>query len=76
MQFIDFNLTNLANFFDLPGIDGLLRGAVVDCIGCLMVLPEKYVVKLSSDVDVSDLKYPLPKVGDIKYPMLKVQAKG
>nr|CAB3243811.1 extended synaptotagmin-2 [Phallusia mammillata] len=58
---IDFNLTHLANLFDLPGIDGLLRGAVVDCIGGLMVMPERYIVKLNPDLDISLLKYPLPK---------------
>ena len=62
LQKIDFNLTNLANMFDIPGFDSLLRGAIRDSIRGIMVYPEKYVLKLVPDVDISYLKFPLPEV--------------
>lgn len=58
---IDFNLTNLANMFDIPGFDSLLRGAINDSVRGIMVYPEKYVLKLVPDVDISFLKFPLPE---------------
>ncbi|XP_076824018.1 extended synaptotagmin-2-like isoform X4 [Clavelina lepadiformis] len=61
MPTIDFDLTHLANVFDFPGFDSLLRGAIMDSVGSIMVLPEKYIVKLCPDVDVSKLRYPIPQ---------------
>nr|XP_039266944.1 extended synaptotagmin-1-like isoform X3 [Styela clava] len=58
---IDFDLTDLGNFFDLPGVDSILRNSVSDCVHSMLVLPEKYVLKLCDDVDISKLLHPLPK---------------
>ncbi|XP_078488756.1 extended synaptotagmin-2 isoform X2 [Ciona intestinalis] len=59
--FIDFNLTDLANLFDLPGFNSLLRGAISDSVCGMMVLPDKYVIKLCPDIDISRLRFPLPQ---------------
>uniref|UniRef100_H2ZR68 Extended synaptotagmin-2 n=1 Tax=Ciona savignyi TaxID=51511 RepID=H2ZR68_CIOSA len=58
---IDFNLTELANLFDLPGFNHLLRGAISDGVCGMMVLPDKYVIKLHPDVDISRIRFPLPQ---------------
>ena len=62
LQVIDFDLTELANILDFPGFSGLLRGAIADSVGALLVLPERYIVKLSPNIDISRLRFPLPKV--------------
>ena len=62
MQTIDFDLTELANVLDFPGFSHLLRGAIADSVGAMMVLPERYIVKMSPDTDISLLRFPLPKV--------------
>ena len=37
----------------------------MDSVGSIMVLPEKYIVKLCPDVDVSKLRYPIPQVFNV-----------
>ena len=59
---IDFDLTHLANLLDFPGFDLLLKAAISDSVAAMFVLPEKYVVKLCPDIDLRELRYPLPKV--------------
>lgn len=59
---LDFDLTELGNLLDFPGVSDAVRGAIIDSIGSMMVLPEKYIMKLSPDVDISLLRFPLPKV--------------
>ena len=63
-QFIDFDLTDLANLFDFPGFDSLLRGAISDSVNSLFVLPDKYVLKLCPELDLNHMLYPLPKVSN------------
>jgi len=58
---IDFNLTELANMFDIPGFDGLLRGGITESVRGIMVFPNKYVIKMVEEVDISALKYPMPE---------------
>ena len=55
-------MTDLGNFFDIPGIDSILRSAISDTVASMMVLPERYVLKLADDVDISKLLFPMPKV--------------
>jgi len=58
---LDFNMTNLGNFLDLPGIDSLLRRSLIESIRDMMVYPQKLIFPLLPDVDVSLLKFPLPE---------------
>ena len=62
LQSIDFDLKDLANIFDFPGIDALIRGSILDSIRGIMVTPEKYIVKMAEEADIFQLKYPMPKV--------------
>ncbi|XP_019630171.1 PREDICTED: extended synaptotagmin-2-like [Branchiostoma belcheri] len=57
---IDFNLTNLADVFDFPGLSSLLKGIVADQVANFMVLPNRYPMPLIPDLEVAKLKYPMP----------------
>ncbi|XP_067127091.1 extended synaptotagmin-2 [Centruroides vittatus] len=57
---IDFNLTNLADVLDIPGLSDLLRKAIMDQLAALMVLPNKITVPLISDIPSKTLKLPNP----------------
>ncbi|XP_066299726.1 extended synaptotagmin-2-A-like isoform X5 [Branchiostoma lanceolatum] len=57
---IDFNLTNLADVFDFPGLSSLLKGIVADQVSNFMVLPNRYPMPLIPDLEVAKLKYPMP----------------
>ena len=48
--------------FDIPGFDGLLRGGITESVRGIMVFPNKYVIKMVEEVDISALKYPMPEV--------------
>lgn len=58
---IDFNLTNLLNVLDFPGLKKTLLGVVDDVIAGLMVLPNRIAIPLAASVDASDLQYPVPE---------------
>ena len=47
---------------EVPGVYSLVRRAILDSLGSMMILPEKYFTKLSPDVDISRLRFPPPKV--------------
>lgn len=57
---VDFNLIGLADVFDMPGLSDILRSIVTDQIGYMMVLPNRYPIQLVEDIDVVELKCPLP----------------
>ncbi|XP_015764424.1 PREDICTED: extended synaptotagmin-2-A-like [Acropora digitifera] len=56
---IDFDLTNLANILDIPGLSDILRGVIDDVVASIVVLPNKITVPLTN-IDPYELKYPLP----------------
>ncbi|XP_071788056.1 extended synaptotagmin-2-like isoform X1 [Asterias amurensis] len=58
---IDFNLTNVADILDIPGLSGLLHSILEDQLANFLVLPNRLPVKLIDDVDISSLKYPMPQ---------------
>ncbi|XP_013391900.1 extended synaptotagmin-2-like isoform X2 [Lingula anatina] len=58
---IDFNLTNVANALDIPGLSGILHHAIRDQIAAMMVLPNKLPIQLCQQAEISLLKYPLPQ---------------
>lgn len=58
---IDFNLTSLANAFDLPMLNDMLHSIIAEQIAALMVLPNRIPIQMASDVDIQKLRYPQPQ---------------
>ncbi|CAL1274515.1 unnamed protein product [Larinioides sclopetarius] len=57
---IDFNLTNVANVLDMPGMGDILRKAVSEQVAAMMVLPNKFPVQLIQDIPLKSLKFSPP----------------
>lgn len=57
---IDFTLTNLGQVLEVPGLNDLLKKAVSDQVAALMVLPNKYSLRLQEHVSTHSLRYSLP----------------
>ncbi|KAK3591394.1 hypothetical protein CHS0354_005316 [Potamilus streckersoni] len=57
---INFNLTELANALDLPGLNDMLYTIIKEQIANIMVLPNRIVVPIFPEMDVSKLRYPQP----------------
>lgn len=57
---IDFTLTNLGQVLEVPGLNDLLKKAVSDQVAAMMVLPNKYSMKLQEHVSTQTLRYSLP----------------
>ena len=58
---LKFDLTNLLNVLDLPGLKSSLRRITDDVIASFVVLPNRIAVPLAEGVDASDLQYPIPE---------------
>ena len=58
---LSFDLTNLLNVLDFPGLKGSLLNIVDDVIASVAVLPNRIVVPLAGNVDASALRYPMPE---------------
>ena len=58
---LKFDLTNLLNVLDIPGLKSSLRRITNDAIASFVVLPNRVVVPLAAGVDASDLQYPIPE---------------
>ncbi|GFN89709.1 extended synaptotagmin-like protein 2 [Plakobranchus ocellatus] len=58
---LDFNLTSLANAFDLPGLSDMLHSIIQEQIANFMVLPNRYPIKLAEGLDLNKLRYPQPQ---------------
>ncbi|KAL3281901.1 hypothetical protein HHI36_005106 [Cryptolaemus montrouzieri] len=58
---IDFNLVGVADLLDMPGLGDLLRKIITEIIASMMVLPNKFPIKLSEEVEAMDLKAPEPE---------------
>lgn len=58
---LKFDLTNLLNVLDLPGLKSSLRRITDDVIASFVVLPNRVAVPLAAGVDASDLQYPIPE---------------
>ncbi|EDO46351.1 predicted protein [Nematostella vectensis] len=56
-----FDLTNLLNVLDFPGLNSTLRRIVDDTIASFVVLPNRVAIPLAEGVDASDLQYPIPQ---------------
>lgn len=58
---LKFDLTNLLNVLDLPGLKSSLRRITDDVIASFVVLPNRIAIPLAPGVDASDLQYPIPE---------------
>ena len=58
---LKFDLTNLLNVLDLPGLKSSLRRITDDVIASFVVLPNRIAIPLAAGVDGSDLQYPIPE---------------
>jgi len=67
---IDFNLTNVANFLDFPAFKEPLLKVVIEILSSMMVLPNKFPLKLISGISDVLLNFPEPK-GVIKLNLIE-----
>ncbi|KAJ8920620.1 hypothetical protein NQ315_004759 [Exocentrus adspersus] len=58
---IDFDLLGIADVLDMPGLSDILRRIVVETVASMMVLPNKFPIKLSDEVEAVELKAPEPE---------------
>ncbi|XP_018325864.1 extended synaptotagmin-2 isoform X2 [Agrilus planipennis] len=58
---IDFDLVGVADVLDFPGLGDLLRRIVTEQIASMMVLPNKFPVKLSDEIEAAELIRPEPE---------------
>ncbi|RNA28150.1 extended synaptotagmin-2-like isoform X1, partial [Brachionus plicatilis] len=61
---VDFNLTNIANAFDLPGLRNLIDNIIEDSIAKTLVLPNRLVIPIIPDLkldELDDMKKVRPK---------------
>ncbi|CAG9863139.1 unnamed protein product [Phyllotreta striolata] len=57
---VEFELDGIAGILDIPGINESLRKCVCDTIASLMVLPNKFPIKISKDISSEQLNTPNP----------------
>ncbi|XP_030748073.1 extended synaptotagmin-2 isoform X2 [Sitophilus oryzae] len=58
---IDFDLIGIADVLDMPGLSDILRRIVVETVANMMVLPNKFPIQLSQEVEAIELKAPEPE---------------
>jgi Ca2+-dependent lipid-binding protein len=58
---IDFDLIGIADLLDMPGLSDILRRIVVETVASMMVLPNKFPIQLSDDIEAIELKAPEPE---------------
>nr|XP_006815868.1 PREDICTED: extended synaptotagmin-2-A-like [Saccoglossus kowalevskii] len=61
MPEFDFNMTNLANILDIPGVSGSLRNIIEDQLSNFLVLPNRLVIPMIKNLEVIRLKFPMPQ---------------
>uniref|UniRef100_A0A8C7BZM3 Extended synaptotagmin 2 n=1 Tax=Neovison vison TaxID=452646 RepID=A0A8C7BZM3_NEOVI len=58
---IEINWTGLTNLLDIPGLNGLSDTIILDIISSYLVLPNRITVPLVSEVQIAQLRFPIPK---------------
>ncbi|XP_077347264.1 extended synaptotagmin-2 isoform X1 [Lithobates pipiens] len=58
---LDINWTGLTNLLDIPGLNGISDTIILDIISNYLVLPNRITVPLVSDIQLSQLRFPIPK---------------
>uniref|UniRef100_A0A672UJ07 Extended synaptotagmin 2 n=1 Tax=Strigops habroptila TaxID=2489341 RepID=A0A672UJ07_STRHB len=60
-QLLEINWTGLTNLLDVPGLNGLSDTIILDIISNYLVLPNRITVPLVSEVQIAQLRFPMPK---------------
>ncbi|XP_004860373.1 extended synaptotagmin-2 isoform X2 [Heterocephalus glaber] len=58
---LEINWTGLTNLLDIPGLNGLSDTIISDIISNYLVLPNRITVPLVSEVQIDQLRFPIPK---------------
>uniref|UniRef100_A0A2K5KCH7 Extended synaptotagmin-2 n=1 Tax=Colobus angolensis palliatus TaxID=336983 RepID=A0A2K5KCH7_COLAP len=58
---LEINWTGLTNLLDIPGLNGLSDTIILDMISNYLVLPNRITVPLVSEVQIAQLRFPVPK---------------
>ncbi|XP_072268710.1 extended synaptotagmin-2 isoform X2 [Pyxicephalus adspersus] len=58
---LDINWTGLTNLLDIPGLNGISDTIILDIISNYLVLPNRITVPLVSDLQIAQLRFPIPK---------------
>ncbi|XP_044859287.1 extended synaptotagmin-2 isoform X1 [Mauremys mutica] len=58
---LEINWTGLTNLLDVPGLNGLSDTIMLDIISNYLVLPNRITVPLVSEVQIAQLRFPIPK---------------
>ncbi|XP_005166502.1 extended synaptotagmin-2 isoform X3 [Danio rerio] len=58
---LDINWTGLTNILDIPGLNGFSDQMIQDIISAYMVLPNRITVPLIGEVELAQLRFPMPK---------------
>ncbi|XP_054621726.1 extended synaptotagmin-2 isoform X2 [Dunckerocampus dactyliophorus] len=69
---VDINWTGLTNLLDIPGLTGLSDSLIEDIISSYLVLPNRITVPLLGDVELAQLRFPMPK-GVLRIHFLEAQ---
>ncbi|TRY99498.1 hypothetical protein DNTS_014204 [Danionella cerebrum] len=69
---LDVNWTGLTNILDIPGLNGFSDQIIQDIICSYMVLPNRITVPFMGDVELAQLRFPLPK-GVLRIHFLEAQ---
>ncbi|XP_051559944.1 extended synaptotagmin-2-like isoform X2 [Myxocyprinus asiaticus] len=69
---LDINWTGLTNILDIPGLNGFSDHMIQDIISSYMVLPNRITVPLIGEVELAQLRFPMPK-GVLRIHFLEAQ---
>uniref|UniRef100_A0A8C1U888 Extended synaptotagmin-like protein 2b n=1 Tax=Cyprinus carpio TaxID=7962 RepID=A0A8C1U888_CYPCA len=69
---LDINWTGLTNILDIPGLNGFSDHMIQDIISTYMVLPNRITVPLIGEVELAQLRFPMPK-GVLRIHFLEAQ---
>lgn len=57
---IDFDLTDIANIIEIPGLHRLLMLSLEQILETLIVIPNRLILAFMNDIDINQLKFPKP----------------
>uniref|UniRef100_A0A8C5HRX2 Extended synaptotagmin-2 n=1 Tax=Gouania willdenowi TaxID=441366 RepID=A0A8C5HRX2_GOUWI len=69
---LEINWTGLTNILDIPGLNGFSDSIIQDIINNYLVLPNRITIPLVGDVELANLRFPMPK-GVLRIHFLEAQ---
>jgi Ca2+-dependent lipid-binding protein len=57
---IDFDLTDIANIIEIPGLHQLLMLSLERILETFLVIPNRLIIAFMNDIDINQLKFPKP----------------